>query len=93
MNYSSDDVSPSILADIHDHASCTVETLLNGLLSLHLPEKYKHNPPTNLLDQCIDAVLPICNARHRLVETKGAQKRADDEALADGLGLREYLNK
>jgi hypothetical protein len=56
--YSLDDVSPSILADIRNHATCTVEVLLNYLLS---HEEHKHNAPADLLDQCISAVLPICN--------------------------------
>jgi hypothetical protein len=89
--YSVDDVSPSILADIQDHATCTVETLLNGLLSLCLPEEYKHNAPADLLNQCLNAVLPICNAQDHQIKTKGKQKRTDEEALADSLGLRTYL--
>jgi hypothetical protein len=88
-----DDVSPSILADIEDHAVCTVETLLNGLLSLCLPEEYESDAPTDLLDQCLKAVLPICNAQDHPIRTKGKQKRADEEALADRLGLRTYLNE
>jgi len=85
-----DDVSSSILADIQDHATCTVETLLNGLLSLCLPEEYKPSAPADLLDQCLNAVLPICNAQDHPIQTKGKQKRID-EALADSLGLRTYL--
>jgi len=41
--HSEDDVSPSILADIQNHNTCTVETLLNGLLSLCLPEDHYCN--------------------------------------------------
>jgi hypothetical protein len=85
--YSVDDVSPSILANIKDHAVCTVETLLNGLLSLCLPEEYESDAPTDLLDQCLNTVLPICNAQYHPIKTKGKQKWADDEALADSFGF------
>ena len=88
-----DDVSPSILADIEDYAVCTVETLLNGLLSLCLPEEYESDTPADLLDQRLNAVLPICNVWDHPIKTKGKQKRANDEALADSLGLRTYLNE
>jgi hypothetical protein len=91
MIRSVDDVSPSILADIQDHATCTVEELLNGLLSRCLPEGHKSNPPSDLLDQCINAVLPICNTQHHPIRTKGKQKQVDEQALADGLGVRKYL--
>jgi hypothetical protein len=56
-----DHVCPSLFAAIKDHETCTVENLLNGMLSLCLPEDHKHNPITDLLDQCLNAVLPICN--------------------------------
>jgi hypothetical protein len=88
-----EDVSPSILADIQDHATCTVKTLLDGLLSLCLPEEYKSNAPADLLDQCLNAVLPICNPQDHQIKTKGKQKRSDEEALADSLGLRTYLTE
>jgi hypothetical protein len=86
-----DDVSPSILANLQDHATCTVETLLNGLLSLCLPEEYKCNAPAGLLDQCLNAVLPICNAQDHQAKMKGKQKQTDEEALADSLGICTYL--
>lgn len=69
-----EDVSPSILADIQDHATCTVEELLNGLLSRCLPEEHKSSPPSDLLNQCISAVLPICNTQDHPITTKGKQK-------------------
>jgi hypothetical protein len=56
-----DYVCPSLFADIRGHETCTVENLLNGMLSLCLPEEHKHNPPTDLLDQCLNAVIHICN--------------------------------
>jgi hypothetical protein len=88
-----DDVCSSILADIRNHATCTVETLLNGLLLLCLPEEHKHNPPADLLDQCINAVLPICNPQDNPIQTKAKQKPVDEETLADGMGLRTYLTE
>jgi hypothetical protein len=88
-----DDVYPSILADIRRHDTCTVEALLNGLLLLCLPEEHKQNPPADLLDQCINAVLPIRNAQDHPIQTQGKQKRIDEEALADGLGLRTNLTE
>jgi hypothetical protein len=80
-------LSPSIFADIERHKTCTVENLLNGMLSLCLPEEHKHNPPTDLLKQCLEAVLPICNveapdgrdcAPESSVKTKGKQRRGDN---------------
>src|ERR1700722_20679343 len=91
--YSLDDVSPSILADIRNHATCTVEALLNYLLSLCLLEEHKHNEPAGLLDQCISAVLPICNTQDYPIQTKGKQKCVDEGALVGGLGLRKYLTE
>jgi hypothetical protein len=67
--------------------------LLNGLLSLCLPDEHKHNPPADLLDQCINAILPICNTQDHPIQTKAKQKQVDKEALADGLELREYLTE
>jgi len=67
--------------------------LLNGLLSLCLLEEHKHNAPADLLDQCINAVLPICNTQDHPIQMKGKQKRVDEEALADGLGLWKYLTE
>jgi hypothetical protein len=64
-------VSPPIIADVKHHTSdCTVENLLKGMLSLCLPKEDKHNPAPDLLDQCLNAVLPICNA-----ETKETRLR------------------
>ncbi len=88
--HSEDDVSPSILADIQNHNTCTVETLLNGLLSLCLPEDHKHNPPVGLLDECIEAVLPICNPQDNRKQTK-RKNLADKETLADGSALLAHL--
>ena len=83
-DYNFPSIPSSIHADIQDHDTCTVETLLKGLLSLCLPEE--HKPPSCLLGECINAVLPICNA-------KASQKQVDQEALADGLGLRTCLTE
>jgi hypothetical protein len=82
-----DDVYPSILVDIQDHATCTVDTLLKGLLSLCAS---KDISPANLLNQCINAVLPICNAED---QSNTKLKGVDKKASADGLKLREYLNE
>jgi len=89
--YSVDDVSSSIKADIRDHATCAVKTFLDGLLSLCLLEEHEHNPPVDLLERCINAVLPICNPHCRPIETKRGQKRADEEAPAGSLELRKHL--
>jgi hypothetical protein len=88
-----DDVGPSILADIEDHATCTVEAFLKGLLTRCLPEEHRSNAPGDLLDQCINAVLPICNSLGHPITTKGTKKRAHEEAQADGLALRKYLTE
>jgi hypothetical protein len=81
----------SIFTDIRNHATCTIEALLNGLLLICLPDEHKDNPPTDLLDQCINAVLPICNTQDNPIQMKAKQKRVDEETLADGMGLRTYL--
>jgi len=60
---------------------------------LCLPEEHKHNPFADLLEQCIDAVLPICNAQDHPIQTTGKQKQVDEEALADCLGLRTNLTE
>lgn len=94
-----DDVYPSILADIQDVDTCTVETLLNALLLHCLAEEHKQNPPADLLGRCIDAVLPICNApdlqnqEKRKRKGKQKQKREEEEAQADRSGLRTNLTK
>jgi hypothetical protein len=85
--HSVDDVCSSILVDIQDHATCTVDTLLEFLLSLCAS---KDTPPANLLNQCINAVLPICNAED---QSNTTLKGVDKNASADGLKLREYLNE
>jgi hypothetical protein len=60
-------VSPAVLADITGHATCTVESLLKGLLSLCLPEGNSASTDlTDLLDRCLHAVLPICNSDENL---------------------------
>ena len=87
------DLCLSILTDIQNPATCAVETLLNGLLLLCLPEEHKHNPPADLLYQCINAVLPICNTQDNPIQMKAKQKRVDEEMLADGMGPRTYLTK
>jgi len=83
--HSQDSAFSSILADIQDHDTCTIETSLNGLLSLCLPEEHKRNPPAGLLGDCINAVLPICNARDQSIQTRqteAKQNQVDEEALA-----------
>jgi hypothetical protein len=90
-----DDVYSSVLADIQHPDTCTVEALLNGLLSLCLAEEHKQNPPADLLGRCIDAVLPIsaCNAPDLQNQEKGKQERDEEEARADRSGLRTNLTK
>jgi hypothetical protein len=90
---SMDDVYSSVLADIQHPDTCTVEALLNGLLSLCLAEEHKQNPPADLLGRCIDAVLPICNAPDLQNQEKGKQERDEEEARADRSGLRTNLTK
>jgi hypothetical protein len=71
--------------------------LLNGLLSLCLPTgghgQQLELLPADLLDQCLTAVLPICNTQDHPIKSKGKQKTVDKELLADGLGLRQYLTE
>jgi hypothetical protein len=90
--YRVDDISHSILADIRDYATCNVDALLNGLLSRCLPEKLKANPPADLLHQCINAVLPLCNSQGCPTTTKGKEKQAN-EKVRDGVKLRAYLQE
>jgi hypothetical protein len=54
-----------VFADIKKHETFSVKTLLTGLLPLCLPEENKHIAPTDLLDQCLNAVIPICNGNVR----------------------------
>jgi hypothetical protein len=84
-------VSPSILADIRVHGKSDVETFLGALLSLCLPKEHNQNPPVNLLDTCIEAVLPICNAHLRPIETKRGQNR--NELEKSWSGLRSHLTE
>ena len=48
----------SLLPETQDHDTCTVEMLLNGLLSLCLPDEHKYNPPADFLGRYINAILP-----------------------------------
>ena len=76
--YSAESLCPSIIANVENHKSdCTVENLLRGMLSLCSPEEDEQNLTPDLLDSCLKAVLPICNAD---AETKEK-------------GLRDYLNE
>lgn len=66
-----DDVRPAIFADIENCDTCTVDSLLKGILSLLLKENKGDGPTpsadkegdelTDLLEKCLEAVLPICN--------------------------------
>ena len=65
---SAESVGSSLIACImshtwHNKSDCTVEILLKGMLSRCLPEEDKHNPAPDLLGLCLNAVLPICNAK------------------------------
>jgi hypothetical protein len=60
--HSDKSISPPIIADLKHHKDeCTVENLLNGMLSRCLPKEGKRNLAPNVLDLCLEAVLPICN--------------------------------
>jgi hypothetical protein len=84
-----DDISPSILADIENHATCTVDTLLKAFLGFCLPQG--HQPSEDLVNKCLLAVLPICNADQRNLNTKGKKNLKQMETDADN--LRYYLTK
>lgn len=88
--HSVNDVYPKILVDIQDHATCTVDALLKALLSLC---SSKDIPPANLLNQCVNAVLPICNAEDHPIQSKAKSKRVDKNTSTDGSKLREYLDE
>lgn len=80
-------VHPAIYANIKEHKKCTVESLLNALLSRCLLEEHKDNPPSDLLHQCLKAVLPLCNTQD-CPELKGRQSQG---LSVDGLALRDQL--
>jgi hypothetical protein len=90
INHRVKDVSHGILADIRDHATCNVDALLNGLLWHCLTEEQKANPPADLLNQCLKAVLPICNQHDRPLSTTGKEKQSKEKDR-DGILLREHL--
>jgi hypothetical protein len=100
-----DDVSPAIFADIENHATCSVVPMLNYFLRRCSPG----DPPPDLLDQCLKAVLPICNEQQDPAALKQKQtinkkkqkqkpkKQNKQEAAApptaDGSKLRQYLKQ
>ena len=57
------DVSPVILNDLQQHSTCTVRQLLTALLRrCCVPEEQLvAQPSADLLDECLEVVLPICN--------------------------------
>jgi hypothetical protein len=54
-----DHVSPKILIDLEGHLTCKFDTFLEAFLRLCVDGK---TAPTDLLDRCVTAVIPICNA-------------------------------
>jgi len=67
--YRKRDVSPKILVDLESHSNCRFETFLDAFLALCLDGK---PTPPKLLDRCLHAVLPICNAH--LNPNKGTKR-------------------
>ena len=89
-DHSMDDVSPKILVDIQKHATCTVDALLKALLSLCSSEDI---PPAILLNQCVNAVLPICNPKDYPIKLRAKSKRGDEKPSTDGSELQKYLDE
>jgi hypothetical protein len=84
-------VRTAICADIEKHEKCTAETLLNALPSRCLLEEHKHNPPGDILNQCLKAVLPLCNNTQDPETTE--QRQIEQETIDDCLALRKSLTK
>ncbi|KAF8460883.1 hypothetical protein DFH94DRAFT_106436 [Russula ochroleuca] len=78
---------PSTFANIEKHENCTVEILLNSMLSICLPEENKHSAPADLLGRCLNAVLPICNGnvnvRSHLKEFTSCQRHPVERYRSD----------
>ena len=79
------EVSPSILVDLESHSTCSFEAFLEAFLVFCLDGK---NAPPNLLQRCLDAVLPIYNAH--LKSNKG-NKRTKGKGHDYGADIHNHL--
>ncbi|KAF8484070.1 hypothetical protein DFH94DRAFT_338639 [Russula ochroleuca] len=84
-----DDVRSAIFADIEKHDTCTVDSLLKGMLSLLPKEEIPHGS-TDLLNKCLEAVLPICNGHSKLRSNLEAYRRGSDEPARYGPFVRAF---
>jgi hypothetical protein len=78
-------VSPEIFVDLESRSTCAFETFLEAFLVLCLDGK---KAPPNILQRCLDAVLPICNAH--LKPEKGT-KRTKGKEYSYGADIHNHL--
>ncbi|KAF8877381.1 hypothetical protein BD779DRAFT_114178 [Infundibulicybe gibba] len=60
-----DDVSLALLEDIKDHKKRDVRAVVEAFLLSCLPESEREEKRGIILDECLAAVLPICNGKSR----------------------------
>ena len=82
-----DYVSPKILIDLEGHSTCKFETFLKTFLRLCVNGE---TAPTDLLDRCVTAVIPICNAH---IESNKGTKRTKGKGRDYAAKIQGHLTE